>query len=204
MNKRLMIIVSCCSLIAVSVVLLLVFLLMNNNNKDKPLYCSAKDINISVGKVVYDYYDISNKNASISITVSRSDVIDINKEMIRGKTAGQVTVTLTATLGKEKSSTSFYVKVYDNSYRVEITSVENCNIEGNTIYVQSNPCQFKVDLYDVLNEKISNINFRVTAECDADVIVNFSTIMLTLNSASTIKIDFYDLDFVVTLSATFL
>lgn len=200
MKKRISVIISSLSMIAISIILLLVFFLSENKN-EKLLYCSASDIELKVGETIYNYYDITKANAEISFSVNKENIIEIDKTKIYGQCAGEVEVTLTATLGEEKSVATFHVKVYDESYRVEFSSIVDCSLEGNTLYAQSKISQFKFEVFDQLGNKLSNLKFEVTVEGDASATKNFSNIMLTLNENSKLIFKFTDLDFEITLNA---
>lgn len=193
MKNRLAIILTTCSLLAVSVVLLLVFFFSKNDAR--PLYCSAGDVEMCVGDKIYNYYQVSNKQATISIELNKENIIDIDEKMIYAKEVGEVEVTLTASYKNEKSVAVFVVKVYDESYHVDIISVKGCYYEGNTLYAQSNTCQFKFEVYDVLNKKLTNQKVEMAVDGNGTVNKNFNTVMLSINENCKISFYFEELEF---------
>ena len=201
MKNRLKIILTCCGLLAVSVVLLLVFLLSTGDNKERSLYCSVADVEMNVDDKVYNFYEVSNSEAEISFAVSEQNIIEINKDFIYGKSAGEVTVTMTAVYKDQKSETSFVVKVFaHNDYRVEITSVDNCYLEGNTIYAQSDTIQIKVDVYDSLNNLVLDFKYDIETSGETLVSKNLYYVILRITGDCVLTIRVDDLGIETTLN----
>ena len=114
-------------MLALSVGLLLLYFLYKDDGVFTPLTMNVNNISLKVGQSVYNYYTISNENAEISFEVSKDNIIEIDEEKITGINAGEVTVTLTATLEGQLAKTQIDVAVYNDGYSFILSPVENCD-----------------------------------------------------------------------------
>ncbi len=114
-------------MLALSIGLLLLYFLFKDDSVFTPLTMNGSNISLKVGQSVYNYYTISNENAEISFEVSKDNIIEIDEEKITGINAGEVTVTLTATLEGQLAKTQIDVAVYNDGYSFILSPVENCD-----------------------------------------------------------------------------
>lgn len=164
MNKRIITIVVSLLVLAMSVTLLLVFMLGKNKNDDseyyKPLNCIVRDLKISVGQRVDDFYQINDKTAKVSIKVDNKDVIEINESYLEGKKSGRVNVTLEIENTKEKLTKTFVVEVFEIGHKFKINTIEFCDFDYNSssLTIFDNSALFEIEIFDLMNNKIENLN----------------------------------------------
>ncbi len=199
MNKRWLTIISCLSILGITVVLLLVFLLCSPSSPavipEYSLSASVKNLNISVGDKIYDFYEINDKNAVITFEVNKEGIIEINKDYILGVNEGEVSVILHAKTSSQSTSYEFIVVVHEKNYTVKIDGIENCSFDDktNTLFAYDNVCQILFNFYDLKGNviKFKDCDF-ILSDTDAEVYKEFSNAIFTIykNCCLSIRIDY--------------
>ena len=190
MTKRVVSVLTSLMLLAISIVLLLVYFSFNTN-KDKvsPLSLLGHDLSLFVGECVYNFYQVSNVNADITFSVNKEDIISIDKEKIIGLKAGQVEVTMIASFENQISKEQIQVTVYNNGYSYDILAMQDCEFQNNTLFVNGNVCIFELTIYDRLNNKLNDLNYKI--ETDQDVVINKNLHLFSLYLTHDCKLKFY-------------
>ncbi len=160
MSKRVISILVSLLVLAISVTLLLVFML-GSNKKDNsdfkvPLNCIVRDLSLTVGEKISSFYQTNDETAEIYFEVDKTDIIDINKDSIKGLKAGKVNVTIKIVASKEEISKSFVVEVYEEGYLFEIIPLQYCNYveQSKTLNVLNNIAIFEIKIYGLSGKKI--------------------------------------------------
>lgn len=182
-------------MLALSIGLLLLYFLFKDDGVFTPLTMNGSNISLKVGQSVYNYYTISNENAEISFEVSKDNIIEIDEEKITGINAGEVTVTLTATLEGQLAKTQIDVAVYNDGYSFILSPVENCDFFDDTLYVKDNYCTFQIDVYDQINQKIDNLKYDFSATDNAVLVKNMYLFQLQTRNDCYLIFSFKEIDF---------
>lgn len=172
MNKKVLTIVSCLLILAISATLLLIILLVvdkNNNENELPyseLTCNVNDINMKIGDKLYDFYSFNQVDVDVSFEIDKEGIINIDKNCIDALSTGKVTVVITGIKGDKCCQKQFIVTVTDEDYKIKIIPILNCRVNENmnTIYMESNSCQFYLEIYNESNVKLDNINYKLNCE----------------------------------------
>lgn len=172
MNKKVLTIVSCLLILAISATLLLIILLVVDKNNDEnelpysELTCNVNDIYIKTGDKLYDFYSFNQVDVDVSFKIDKEGVINIDKNCIDALSTGKVTVEITGRKGDKICQKQFFVTVIDEGYQIKIIPVINCRVNDNTdtIYMESNSCQFYIEIYNEENIKLDNINYELNCE----------------------------------------
>ncbi len=200
MNKRVSSLLISLLFLALSTILLLVYFIFNNDSENSPLSLYGNDISLQVGESVYNYYQVSNKDAEISFYIDKEGIISIDKNKITGVNAGEVCVNLTAKYQNQISKTQINVKVYNDNYTIQLNTIENCYFEDSTLFMTSNVCAFQLEVFDKLNNKIDNLKFRINTTNSAQIIQNLFVFQLKSEKNCTISISLEEIDFNIVIN----
>lgn len=202
MNKRTSSILVSLFLLFISIGLLLVYFVFKDKNNDKvsPLSLFANDQILYVGEDVYNFYSVSDKNALIEFDVSKQNIISVNKDKISGISAGEVYLTITATLNRETTKTQLKVTVLNHDYTINIMPEMSCYFQNNTLFINADVCQFQLNVFDRLNNKIDNLNYLIQTTNDAAIERNFLSFQLYSTQNCQVIFIFEDIDFQVTIN----
>ena len=192
MTKKTITILASLMILAISFILLLIFFVFNghyfkNNTKDK-FTLSVDNITLNIGDIVYNYFDVSEDNAQITISTNNNNVIEINKDYIKGLEVGNVTVTIIAEFNGINVKKSFQVTVKTEDYSYNIIPVLNCSYKDNNIYIFSNICQFRIEILDVYGKLLENITYQINSTNDSIFYMELSNFILISNSDCSITI----------------
>ena len=198
MSKKLWTTLFCIGILAITITLLLVFLL-NHDDKiklslNKDLSSTTNDISVTVGKRVYDFYDVSDKSAELSFDLDKQGIIFITEEYIEGLQVGEVNVVMTAKTSKQTTKNQFKVKVSNNEFTFEFISIQSCTFEEENIYVSNQSFQFNIEVYDKDNHKMENVDYNIISNNTQTIIErSFSTILVVAKENCTLTFIFKDL-----------
>ncbi len=207
MNKRIISILVSLVILAISVTLLLVFMLGKKN--DAPDYqpslsCIVKDLKISVGERLTNFYQTNDKNAQVYFEYDKTDIIDINENEIIGKKAGKVSITIKIANSKEEISKNFIVEVYAEGYKFKIDTLEYCDFDenSNTLIVYEENALFEIKVFDLKGNKVETL--KPVCRFDNNLInisFNYGNYCI-YNITGDCKVDFIfsDLDFAISLN----
>lgn len=192
MTKKTITILASLFILAISFFLLLIFFAFNshsfNNNTKDNLILSANNLTLNIGDVVYNYFDVSEDNAQITITTNNNNIIEINKEYIRGLEVGNVTVTIMAEYNGLHAKQSFLVIVKKDDYSFNIIPISSCSYENNNIYLLSQVCQFGIEVFDFYGKRLDNLTYQINSTNDSKFYMELSNFILITNSNCLITI----------------
>ena len=192
MTKKTITILASLFILAISFFLLLIFFAFNshsfNNNTKDNLILSANNLTLNIGDVVYNYFDVSEDNAQITITTNNNNIIEINKEYIRGLEVGNVTVTIMAEYNGLHAKQSFLVIVKNDDYSFNIIPISSCSYENNNIYLLSQVCQFRIEVFDFYGKRLDNLTYQINSTNDSKFYMELSNFILITNSNCLITI----------------
>ena len=192
MTKKTITILASLFILAISFFLLLIFFAFNshsfNNNTKDNLILSANNLTLNIGDVVYNYFDVSEDNAQITITTNNNNIIEINKEYIRGLEVGNVTVTIMAEYNGLHAKQSFLVIVKNDDYSFNIIPISSCSYENNNIYLLSQVCQFSIEVFDFYGKRLDNLTYQINSTNDSKFYMELSNFILITNSNCLITI----------------
>ncbi len=192
MTKKTITILASLFILAISFFLLLIFFAFNshsfNNNTKDNLILSANNLTLNIGDVVYNYFDVSEDNAQITITTNNNNIIEINKEYIRGLEVGNVTVTIMAEYNGLHAKQSFLVIVKKDDYSFNIIPISSCSYENNNIYLLSQVCQFRIEVFDFYGKRLDNLTYQINSTNDSKFYMELSNFILITNSNCLITI----------------
>lgn len=192
MTKKTITILASLFILAISFFLLLIFFAFNshsfNNNTKDNLILSANNLTLNIGDVVYNYFDVSEDNAQITITTNNNNIIEINKEYIRGLEVGNVTVTIMAEYNGLHAKQSFLVIVKKDDYSFNIIPISSCSYENNNIYLLSQVCQFSIEVFDFYGKRLDNLTYQINSTNDSKFYMELSNFILIANSNCLITI----------------
>lgn len=192
MTKKTITILASLFILAISFFLLLIFFAFNrhsfNNNTKDNLILSANNLTLNIGDVVYNYFDVSEDNAQITITTNNNNIIEINKEYIRGLEVGNVTVTIMAEYNGLHAKQSFLVIVKKDDYSFNIIPISSCSYENNNIYLLSQVCQFSIEVFDFYGKRLDNLTYQINSTNDSKFYMELSNFILITNSNCLITI----------------
>ena len=192
MTKKTITILASLFILAISFFLLLIFFAFNshsfNNNTKDNLILSANNLTLNIGDVVYNYFDVSEDNAQITITTNNNNIIEINKEYIRGLEVGNVTVTIMAEYNGLHAKQSFLVIVKNDGYSFNIIPISSCSYENNNIYLLSQVCQFRIEVFDFYGKRLKNLTYQINSTNDSKFYMELSNFILIANSNCLITI----------------
>ncbi len=200
MSKKTRTILFSFTLLAISLILLLAFFFTQQPSNIQPLNIFASEKHIQKGESIYNFYTVSHKDAVLSFEVNKEGIIEINTNFIKGKKAGVVEVTITATLNDQETQTSFKIYVYENEFSCDIIPQSNCSFSGSVLSMTANICQFKVTLYDNLGQVILDSTCSYSATNDATIIYEFNTFLLSAQENCEVTINYYNLNIKITFS----
>lgn len=200
MNKKnVTISLICLFLLAISLTIILVFFVFKDR-KDLSLKTKdvltiyVDDISLSIGKKIYDYYEISDKSAEITFDVDKQGIIEIDETMIEGVSAGTVNVIMTAKTQKETTKVDFVVKVYENDYTFNFLALSNCSFENDNILITSSVFQFNIEIKDKLNNKLENVVCEILSNKTSTIIDRgFSAVLVVANEECILTFTFPEL-----------
>ena len=192
MTKKTITILASLFILAISFFLLLIFFAFNrhsfNNNTKDNLILSANNLTLNIGDVVYNYFDVSEDNAQITITTNNNNIIEINKEYIRGLEVGNVTVTIMAEYNGLHAKQSFLVIVKKDDYSFNIIPISSCSYENNNIYLLSQVCQFSIEVFDFYGKRLDNLTYQINSTNDSKFYMELSNFILITYSNCLITI----------------
>ena len=192
MTKKTITILASLFILAISFFLLLIFFAFNshsfNNNTKDNLILSANNLTLNIGDVVYNYFDVSEDNAQITITTNNNNIIEINKEYIRGLEVGNVTVTIMAEYNGLHAKQSFLVIVKNDGYSFNIIPISSCSYENNNIYLLSQVCQFRIEVFDFYGKRLDNLTYQINSTNDSKFYMELLNFILITNSNCLIAI----------------
>ena len=191
-------------LLAISIILLLVFFVFIKPQKSNlPLSILTSNISLQKGQINYNFYTLSHQDAQLEFEMSKDNIVEINKDYIKGINSGIVEITITAKYDKRQAKSSFTVYVYESGYTYSVIPRENCNYSNNKLILESSHCQFRVELYDQLGNTLdSDFTYQVTNE--ATLSIQFGTFLLTTYNNCQIQITYSEIDFIVSINAELL
>ena len=118
------------------------------------LTLSARNITLKIGQSVYNFYQLSDDNATLSFEVSEENIVDINNERIVGLKAGKVTLFITATTSNQMARDSIEIVVVNSSYSYLIAPSQNCEFNDNTLYMTDIFCSFTLEIFDMYGQVV--------------------------------------------------
>lgn len=199
MTKKIKTILFSSVLLAISVILLLVFFVFLKPQKDNlPLSILASDISLNKNETVSNFYTLSHEDATLEFVVSKENVVEINKDYIKGINAGVVKVTIIAKLDDSQAEATFTVSVYESGYTFSVITLDNCSFSDSTLTIQSFPCQFRVEVYDRLGQTVDS-PFTYSANNGANLTMQFNTFLLTASDNCQVQISYSEINFIATI-----
>lgn len=76
----------------------------------------------------------------------------------------------------------------------------SCYFQNNTLFINADVCQFKLNVFDRLNNKIDNLNYLIQTTNDAAIERNFLSFQLYSTQNCQVIFIFEDIDFQVTIN----
>lgn len=132
-SKVAIVVTSCILFVGGIIAILLLFLLPpKKTSSPQDFTLSASDITIEVGSVVSVPYSCSIDGASITFESSDPSIARIVSSRILGVSAGETTITITATYKGMTRTVSLTVVVND-IYSINIVPIENCSYSDGII-----------------------------------------------------------------------
>ena len=185
-------------LVVISIVLLLTFFLVKDlkQNSKRILNINCENLTIYKGEVREDYFDINYEGSSISLTVNKEGIIDIDQDRIVGIKGGEVDVLITATLDDMIVKDNFHVTVIDD-YQYNIIPVAGCTFDD-CLYVNEEVCYFELQTFNRTGDILDNLNFSYYATNNAYIKYELGTFLLIANTNSEIFINYEDIDYSIT------
>ncbi|MCI8555327.1 MAG: hypothetical protein HFI85_02005 [Clostridia bacterium] len=209
MNKKVISVIVALSMLALAIVLMLVFLLGANKGKDLPigesLTIEVEDISLGRGESRYNFYKVNDENAAVSFELNKEGIILIDKDKIEGLNAGEVVVTIYVEIDNQIVSKNFNVSVFEENLRVSIIHLDNCFYvqEDNTLIMEKEIAQFRVEVFDNLNQPINDLNYKIICENENVTIEKeFSSILISSVENCQLYLIFNDLNFTFLLNVT--
>lgn len=170
----------CLLSMALSCLLLIIFFIFGQAPTPKvnqTFTLSASDFSLYVNETKTDFYTVSNKDADIEFEYDET-IVYVDREKIIGLKAGKTEIFIKATLNNWTEQTSFTVTVYNNSFNYEIIPTENCSYQNGIIYGNDLPCQFALNIYDCLGQKVKNPKLQFSSDTEIFIDYQFGQVYL--------------------------
>ena len=178
--------------------MLTVFFVKNKNDKvlNIPLVVYANDVVLKVGEKTDKFFTVSNIEADISFDYQNSGIISIENNTISALSPGNCLVKVEANYNGEVAFDQFFVKVEGSNYSFEITNLFGGIFKNNTLILENNICQFKINIFDKENVKIENALFNYEIVSGNGVLnYEMGQLMLSTNEDCILKFYYPDYDF---------
>lgn len=198
MTKKTATIILSLVLLAISTSLLLLFFIFSNQNSknEKPLTIFAKDLEISIGNKICNYFSISEENVDVQFFLDKPNIIEINENYIKGLELGSVKVTIKAFNEEQQSQTTFQVTVVNDGFSYEIVPISNCKVENqNNLLINQNNCQFSLNILDQYGNNLENLKYQYTISNNAELYYEFNHFILITSSNCVITLNYYEINF---------
>lgn len=195
MTKRILSIITSLALLAISSILLIVYFAFGGDSSTSTLTLSARNITLKVGQSVYNFYQLSDDNATLSFEVSEENIIDINNERIVGLKAGKVTLFITATTSNQTARDSIEIVVLNSSYSYLITPSQNCEFNDNTLYMTNIFCSFTLEIFDIYGQVVLEPKYNYSSNEEVEFFREFRYFTLVAEKDCMVTLDFYEINF---------
>ncbi len=195
MTKRILSIITSLALLAISSILLIVYFAFGGDSSTSTLTLSARNITLKVGQSVYNFYQLSDDNATLSFEVSEENIVDINNERIVGLKAGKVTLFITATTSNQMARDSIEIVVVNSSYSYLITPSQNCEFNDNTLYMTDIFCSFTLEVFDMYGQVVLEPKYNYSSNEEVEFFREFRYFTLVAEKDCMVTLDFYEINF---------
>ena len=201
-SKVAIVVTSCVLFIGGIVAILLLFLLPpKKTSSPQDFTLSASDITIEVGSVVAVPYSCSIDDASITFESSDPSIARIVSSRVLGVSAGETTITITATY-EGMSRTASLTVVVNDVYSINIVPVENCSYSDGIITC-SDDAQFSYSLVGDDGSPVAGARVTISSSgiTFTKILLN---IILTSHTSGTITFSCESLSFYQTFTVIYL
>ncbi len=195
MTKRILSIITSLALLAISSILLIVYFAFGGDSSTSTLTLSARNITLKVGQSVYNFYQLSDDNATLSFEVSEENIVDINNERIVGLKAGKLTLFITATTSNQMARDSIEIVVLNSSYSYLITPSQNCEFNDNTLYMTDIFCSFTLEIFDIYGQIVLEPKYNYSSNEEVEFFREFRYFTLVAEKDCMVTLDFYEINF---------
>ena len=204
MNKGKIAIIVTSGVLLVSgiVAMLLLFLLPSKKTVlPQEFTLSASNISVDVGSVVALPYSCSIEDAVITFESSDPSVARIVSSRLFGVSAGETTVTITATY-EGMSRTANLTVVVNDLYSIIILPTTNCCFVDEKIYCGDN-AQFSYSFINSLKNPVTNFDITISSS-EITFIIMASSLILTSHTSGSITFSCESLSFSQTFDVVYL
>ena len=204
MNKGKIAIIVTSGVLLVSgiVAMLLLFLLPSKKTVlPQEFTLSASNISVDVGSVVALPYSCSIEDAVITFESSDPSVARIVSSRLLGVSAGETTVTITATY-EGMTRTANLTVVVNDLYSIIILPTTNCCFVDEKIYCGDN-AQFSYSFINSLKNPVANFDITISSS-EITFIIMASSLILTCHTSGSITFSCESLSFSQTFDLVYL
>lgn len=204
MNKGKIAIIVTSGVLLVSgiVAMLLLFLLPSKKTVlPQEFTLSASNISVDVGSVVALPYSCSIEDAVITFESSDPSVARIVSSRLLGVSAGETTVTITATY-EGMTRTANLTVVVNDLYSIIILPTTNCCFVDEKIYCGDN-AQFSYSFINSLKNPVANFDITISSS-EITFIIMASSLILTSHTSGSITFSCESLSFSQTFDLVYL
>ena len=153
--KKISLVICLACVFASLVILFIYFTFLNKENNSLKL--TLHDIEIEVGKFSEIDYSISNQKATLSFSITNTEIAVIEDGKVKGLTTGVTYLRANATLGDKNTHSIAKITVLKSSnavpptittdYYIELDVLSGGNFSNGTLY-STGTTVFKINLYD--------------------------------------------------------
>ena len=200
-SKVAIVVTSCILFVGGIVAILLLFLLPpKKTSSPQDFTLSASDITIEVGSVVAVPYSCSIDGASITFESSDPSIARIVSSRILGVSAGETTITITATYEGMTRTASLTVVVND-VYSINIVPIENCSYSDGII-TYTDGAQFSYSFVGDDGSSVTGLDVTISSSgiTFTKILLN---IILTSHTSGTITFSCESLSFYQTFTVIY-
>ena len=173
-------------LILSAILLIVCFVLKPNSNANKinndSFTLNATDIVLYTGQSSSDFYTVSNKNATITLSSDNEQIYNFENNKLYAVSAGIANITITATLNDKTATTTFVLKIMNESYTYQIVCIDNCEMIDGKIHTYVNFSQIQIYVYDKLKNSVSLSDVSITLTNDAELILEAANFYLVMHT----------------------
>ena len=197
-NKLKIILLSLFALVVSGCILLSFFVLKNKQTSNTPLTIYSQDLTLTVGESSA-FYTLSNEKAEVEISSTNDNIFEVDNDKIIAISAGEATITLTATLNGEIARTSFVLTVENLTYSYSIECNTNCQKEGDYIAFTGNACQFSLTVYNKNNTIYTPQTVEISSSNGSYVTKEFNSYVLVSSQDCSVVFNIVEIDFLITV-----
>ena len=200
-SKVAIVVTSCILFVGGIVAILLLFLLPpKKTSSPQDFTLSASDITIEVGSVVALPYSCSIDDASITFASSDPSIARIVSSRILGVSAGETTITITATYEGMTRTASLTVVVND-VYSINIVPIENCSYSDGII-TYTDGAQFSYSFVGDDGSSVTGLDVTISSSGITFTKI-LSNIFLTSHTSGTITFSCESISFYQTFTVIY-